>query len=46
MIFLFEIFEVLESQSEKNCEIIDNRQRIIVVDRRIDLDLDDNFNII
>ena len=46
MIFLFEIFEVFELQSENDYEIVDNRQRIIVDDRKFDLDFDDNFNII
>ena len=44
MIFLFEIFEVLESQNENDYEIVDNRQRIIADNRRLDLDLDNSFN--
>ena len=44
MTFLSEIFEVLESQNESDYEIVDNRQRIIVDNRRLDFDLDDSFN--
>ena len=44
MTFLFEIHEVLELQNENNYEIVDNRQRNIVDNRRLDLDLDNNLN--